>query len=147
MVDHLASVPFGDTGVLPDFTSWETFPFHGDFQLKAFERPQLPEPTRSGAGGTDCDVCEWPDDKFIWADDDWRVGATKAPSGLPAVLFLFPRAHHDLDDLPADLAAGYGPMIQRVERAYRSLGGIARVHHSRWGDGAEHLHSPASPEF
>jgi hypothetical protein len=31
-------------------------------------------------------------------------------------------------------------MIQRVERAVLSIGGVARVHLNKWGDGAAHLH-------
>ena len=38
-----------------------------------------------------------------------------------------PRAHHDLEDLPAELAAELGPMIQRVARAI----GLARGRRSR----------------
>lgn len=30
-------------------------------------------------------------------------------------------------------------LLGRVERAVLSVGGIARVHIGRWGDGAEHL--------
>jgi hypothetical protein len=39
--------------------------------------------------------------------------------------------HHDLIDLPPDLSAELGPMLQRVERAILDLGGIARVHVNR----------------
>jgi len=31
-------------------------------------------------------------------------------------------------------------MLGRVERAVLAVGGIARVHIGRWGEGAEHLH-------
>jgi diadenosine tetraphosphate (Ap4A) HIT family hydrolase len=62
------------------------------------------------------------------------------PEGLPAMVMLVPRAHHDLLDLPVELLVEMGPMIQRVERAILSLGGIARVHVNRWGDGGAHLH-------
>ncbi|MBO0883520.1 MAG: hypothetical protein J2P17_24935, partial [Mycobacterium sp.] len=37
-------------------------------------------------------------------------------------------------------AAELGPMLQRAEQAVMSLGGIARVHVNRWGDGGAHLH-------
>ncbi|GLZ75540.1 hypothetical protein Afil01_03470 [Actinorhabdospora filicis] len=137
---HLEHVPFGETGIMPDFASWHTFPFEGDLRLKPFTPPVAPEPPRHGAGGVDCGTCARPDASFVWTDEHWRVGTTKAPTGLPAVLFLYPRAHHDLVDMPPELAAGYGPMIQRVERAYLALGGIARVQQARWGDGSEHLH-------
>jgi diadenosine tetraphosphate (Ap4A) HIT family hydrolase len=45
-----------------------------------------------------------------------------------------------LEDLPADLAADLGPMIQRVSRAIGSLEDVGRVHVNRWGDGSEHFH-------
>ena len=32
------------------------------------------------------------------------------------------------------------PLLQRAERAVLSLGGIARVHVNRYGDGSSHLH-------
>lgn len=53
---------------------------------------------------------------------------------------LQPRGHYDLTDLPAERAAELGPLLQRAERAVRSLDGVARVHVNRWGDGAAHLH-------
>src|SRR5215207_5695808 len=48
--------------------------------------------------------------------------------------------HYDLQDLPPARSAEVGPMLQRVERALMGLGGIARVHVDKWGDGGAHLH-------
>jgi hypothetical protein len=62
------------------------------------------------------------------------------PTGLPMVLILECRSHLDLGDLPNLLAAELGVMTVRLERAIRSLDGVARVHVNRWGDGAAHLH-------
>jgi hypothetical protein len=62
------------------------------------------------------------------------------PTGLPMVLILESRSHLDLGDLPNLLAAELGVMTVRIERAMRSLDGVARVHVNRWGDGAAHLH-------
>ncbi|WP_233559054.1 hypothetical protein [Micromonospora radicis] len=56
------------------------------------------------------------------------------------VLILESRSHLDLGDLPNLLAAELGVMTVRLERAIRSLDGVARVHVSRWGDGSAHLH-------
>ncbi|MGC9667012.1 hypothetical protein ACNTMW_10720 [Planosporangium sp. 12N6] len=56
------------------------------------------------------------------------------------VLILESRSHLDLGDLPNMLAAELGVMTVRLERAVRSLDGVARVHVNRWGDGAAHLH-------
>ena len=89
---------------------------------------------------SDCWRCEAGVDDAIWYDERWLVGSLTEPSGLPVVVILYPRAHHDLGDLPPELAAELGPMIHRVERAVRSVGEIGRVHVCRWGDGSEHLH-------
>jgi diadenosine tetraphosphate (Ap4A) HIT family hydrolase len=64
----------------------------------------------------------------------------REPHGLPMIAVLQPKAHHDLDDLPPDLAAELGPMIQRVARAIGRLDGVGRVHVNRWGDGSHHFH-------
>ncbi|MDM4721708.1 hypothetical protein QTQ03_19715 [Micromonospora sp. WMMA1363] len=56
------------------------------------------------------------------------------------VLILESRSHFDLGDLPNLLAAELGVMTVRLERAIRSLDGVARVHVNRWGDGSAHLH-------
>lgn len=56
------------------------------------------------------------------------------------VLILESRSHLDLGDLPNLLAAELGVMTVRLERAIRSLEGVARVHVNRWGDGSAHLH-------
>jgi hypothetical protein len=56
------------------------------------------------------------------------------------VLILESRSHLDLGDLPNLLAAELGVMTVRLERATRSLDGVARVHVNRWGDGSAHLH-------
>src|SRR5262245_66602977 len=56
------------------------------------------------------------------------------------VLILETRSHLDLGDLPNLLAAELGVMTVRLERAIRSLDGVARVNVNRWGDGAAHLH-------
>jgi hypothetical protein len=55
-------------------------------------------------------------------------------------LILECRSHFDLGDLPNLLAAELGVMTVRLERAIRSLDGVARVHVNRWGDGAAHMH-------
>ena len=62
------------------------------------------------------------------------------PTGLPMVLILECRSHLDIGDLPNLLAAELGVMTVRLERAIRSLDGVARVHVNRWGDGSAHLH-------
>lgn len=108
--------------------------------VAALEQPAVPEPPRFGEGGVDCRGCTEPDDAFLWADDHWRIRTGPRPR---AVFFvqLMPRAHYqDLPDLPAERAAEFGPLLQRMERALVSLGDVGRVHTHRWGDGGAHLH-------
>ncbi|AUG75570.1 hypothetical protein CFP65_0613 [Kitasatospora sp. MMS16-BH015] len=140
---YVSRLPIGERielreGAVP---TWEVFPFEGEIRAKVLAAPVLPEPPRHGEDGAEtCGLCTKPDSEFLWTDERWRLSDTGEPSGLPAALLLQPRDHHDLADLPAELAAEIGPMLQRVERAVRTLGGIARVHVNRWGDGAAHLH-------
>ncbi|MGH3714403.1 MAG: hypothetical protein ACRDT4_13215 [Micromonosporaceae bacterium] len=124
---------------LPDFVGWPTFPFEGKLRVKPLE-PPTEEPPREGAGGEDCKKCAAPDADYIWVDERWRVRALGQPSGLPAVVVLETRHHYDMGDLSNLLAAELGVLTVRLERAMRSIDGVARVHVNRWGDGSEHLH-------
>jgi hypothetical protein len=125
---------------LPDFTRWPSFPFEGDLRVKKLNPPVATEPPRSGEDAADCIACNTPDDAYIWVSERWRVRAMDRPTGLPMVLILECRSHLDLGDLPNLLAAELGVMTVRLERAIRSLDGVARVHVNRWGDGSAHLH-------
>jgi hypothetical protein len=124
----------------PTFTEWSSFPFEGDLRVKKLEDPVDVEPPRMGEDAADCAKCHTPDEAYIWVSDNWRVRSMDRPSGLPMVLILESRSHLDLGDLPNMLAAELGVMTVRLERAIRSLDGVARVHVNRWGDGAAHLH-------
>jgi len=125
---------------MPSYAVWPSFPYEGDLHVRAVGDVVLPEPPRQGEGGVGCSACAAPDEDYLWTDGDWRVRSTDEPSGLPVVLLLEPRVHADLHDLPAALRSGMGEVLCRVEAAITSLGGIARVHVLRVGDGAEHLH-------
>src|SRR5262245_2324285 len=98
------------------------------------------EPPRHGENPSECRACAAPDEAYIWVSERWRVRSLDHPTGLPAVLILESRSHLDLGDLPNMLAAELGVMTVRLERAIRSLDGVARVHVNRWGDGSAHLH-------
>lgn len=125
---------------LPDFTSWETFPFEGELRVKRVEDAAAEEPPRQGDDPSTCLACHADDSAYVWVSERWRVRALDRPTGLPMVLILEPRSHLDLGDLQSLLAAELGVMTVRLERAIRSLEGVARVHVNRWGDGAAHLH-------
>jgi hypothetical protein len=124
----------------PSFVEWSSFPFEGELRVKKLDEPVAVEPPRKGEDKADCAKCQTPDDAYIWVNENWRVRSMDRPSGLPMVLILESRSHLDLGDLPNMLAAELGVMTVRLERAVRSLDGVARVHVNRWGDGAAHLH-------
>jgi diadenosine tetraphosphate (Ap4A) HIT family hydrolase len=125
---------------MPPIEEWVTFPFEGELRLRELLPPVEAEPPRAGEGGIDCWRCEHGDEDAIWSDDRWVLHPLREPSGMPVVVILSPRAHHDMGDLPPELAAELGPLLVRVERAVASVGGVERVHVCRWGDGSEHFH-------
>lgn len=125
---------------VPSYASWSSFPYEGDLRVRQVGDVVSPEPPRSGEGGVDCRACGAHDEQYLWTDVDWRLRGTAEPTGLPIVLLLEPRVHADLHQLPGRLRVGMGEILCRVEAAIFSLGGIARVHIMRIGDGAEHLH-------
>lgn len=127
-------------GSLPSFTRWPSFPFEGDLRIRPLNEPVAVEPPRKGEDPSECASCTAPDEAYIWVNDRWRVRAPDRPSGLPVVLILESRSHLDLGDLSNRLAAELGVMTVRLERAIRSLEGVARVHVNRWGDSSAHLH-------
>lgn len=141
---NLRHLPFGENvAPLTDYNEWDIFPFEvdGPLRLRVLGEPAAEEPARSGESGPeDCRACAKPDAEYVWTDEDWRLTALRAPSACPIVVLLEPRLHADFGDLPPVLAAGLGPLMQRVERAIMGLGGVGRVHISRWGDGAAHFH-------
>ncbi|MCC5949829.1 MAG: hypothetical protein JJT89_15360 [Nitriliruptoraceae bacterium] len=123
-----------------DLTEFESWPFAETGSPRALDPPVDVEPPRHGEGGEDCTPCARADDDYLWVDDDWRLTLFE-PSPFLGVVLLEPRAHvESIAQLPADLAAGFGPMVGRVQRAITSLGGIGNVHVNCWGDGGAHLH-------
>ena len=124
---------------LPAFTTWDTFPFEGELKVRKLDPPVAEEPARKGEDIADCKACQAGDDGYVWVNERWRVRSMDRPTGLPMILILEPRSHLDIGDLPNLLAAELGVLTVRVERAIRSLDGVARVHVNRWGDGSAHL--------
>jgi hypothetical protein len=108
----------------------------------------IPEPPRVGEpGGDPCGLCDWLADYEqsehrppLWVNDDWALIRATGVT-IPGVVWLASRGHHDsFADLPDKMAASYGPVVARIERAILGLGDIARVHVYRWGDGSSHFH-------
>jgi len=57
------------------------------------------------------------------------------------MVWLTTRIHVDaFADLPSDLAADFGVLACRIDRALLDLPGTARTHVYRWGDGGAHFH-------
>jgi len=98
----------------------------------------LPEPARHGEDPADCRSCR-ARDEGIWFNDRWRLSRV-AGVGVPLVLMLHPREHHDMGDLPDELAAELGVLSAHLVRHVEALPHIARAHVYRIGDGGAHLH-------
>ena len=121
-----------------------TLPFEEPLTRKTPGPRVIPEPLRPGdPGGPPCRICtdhNERDEHEIWRDDHW-VLRVPGQTSLPGTVWLATGAHHDsFADLPADLAAEYGPLAGRIERTILSLGEVGRVHVNRWGDGVAHFH-------
>ncbi|SBT41708.1 hypothetical protein [Micromonospora auratinigra] len=138
--DHAVSAADGG-GRLPlaRMTGWEISPFAQDgLRVAPLRPPVLPEPARRGEDPADCGICR-DRDQGIWCNDHWRL-ARITGVGVPLVLMLYPRDHHDLADLPDELAAELGLLSTRIVRHVQALAHVSRAHVYRFGDGAAHLH-------
>ncbi len=118
---------------------WDISPFEPDgLRVTPLRPPVLPEPPRHGEDPSDCSSCR-SKDQGIWLDDNWRLTRV-AGAGVPLILMLHPRDHHDLADLPDALAAEMGVLTKHLTLHIQALPHVARAHVSRFGDGAAHLH-------
>jgi diadenosine tetraphosphate (Ap4A) HIT family hydrolase len=118
-----------------------TLPYQEPLVVREPGERQVPEPPRRGEqGGPPCMICAGKATGAVWSDDNWTLHAPVGGS-LPGSVWLASRVHADsFSDLPEDLAADFGRVAARVERAILSLGDVARVHLYRWGDGGSHFH-------
>ncbi|GAA1381226.1 hypothetical protein [Catellatospora chokoriensis] len=124
---------------LARMTGWDISPFEQDgLRVTPLRPPVLPEPPRQGQDPADCNSCGRRD-QGIWFDDHWRLTRITGV-GVPLVLMLHPRAHHDMEDLPDDLAAELGRLNTHIARHVGALPGVSRAHVHRFGDGGAHLH-------
>jgi diadenosine tetraphosphate (Ap4A) HIT family hydrolase len=124
---------------LARMTGWDISPFEQEgLRVAPLRPPVLPEPARQGEDPSDCTSCR-ARDEGIWRNDRWRL--TRIPkAGVPLVLMLHPLDHHDLADLPDDLAAELGVLTAHIARHVQALPHISRAHVYRIGDGGAHLH-------
>ncbi|PUA82326.1 hypothetical protein [Nocardioides currus] len=101
----------------------------------------VPEPRRRGEeGGGRCGVCAGSAEPAVWGDEHFTLHPPRTCS-LPGTLWLASRDHVDsFRDLSSAAAAGFGPLVARVETAMLEDPGVGRVHVYRWGDGAAHFH-------
>jgi diadenosine tetraphosphate (Ap4A) HIT family hydrolase len=123
---------------LPDVAGWDIFPFETDTLRTRPLAPPAPERPRSNEDPATCGFCARRDEG-VWLDEHWRV-ARFPGGGVPLLLFLYPRAHHDLADLPDERARELGLLTVHLARAVEALPHIARAHVTRFGDGGAHLH-------
>jgi diadenosine tetraphosphate (Ap4A) HIT family hydrolase len=118
-----------------------TLPYQESLVVREPGPRQIPEPPRRGdPGGPPCRICAGETTAAVWSDANWTLHPPHGGSLLGAV-WLASRVHVDsFSDLPAELAAEFGQVAARIERAILSLGDVARVHLYRWGDGGAHFH-------
>ena len=111
-------------------------PYIGPLVVRELGDRVVPEPPRRGEpGGDPCGICTGEATGGVWSDDHWTLHPPVGGSLLGAV-WLASRVHVDsFSDLPEEVAATFGGVAARVERAILSLGDVARVHLYRWGDG------------
>ena len=103
--------------------------------------PAIPEPPRRGEpGGDPCGICSGASTSAVWSDDLWTVHPPVNGS-IAGVVWLASREHADsFSDLSPQAQQAFGVIVARLERAILGLGGVARVHLYRWGDGGAHFH-------
>lgn len=116
-----------------------TCPFAFPLAVRALGPDAGAEPARTGEHGP-CPACDSPDSAYVWTDDRWRL-RLREPTPFPGTVVLETRQHHDsFRDLGREHLAELGGLLADVERAVLAVGGIGRVHVSRWGDGSAHFH-------
>ena len=124
---------------LARMTDWDISPFEPEgLRVSRLRPPVVPDPPRHGEDPAECGSCERRD-VGIWVDDHWRLTRLSGV-GTPLVLMLHPRDHHDLTDLPDELAAEMGVISTHLARHVEALEGVSRCHVYRIGDGGAHLH-------
>lgn len=122
---------------------WDIFPFELDgLRIKPLEPLADAEPARLGEDPADCGCAQplVPEHaaQIAWSNQRWLLSVLDMR--LPVALILRPRAHHDLADLPDDLAAEMGLLMVAITAGIEDLPSVGRCHVGRYGDGGAHLH-------
>ncbi len=133
-----------DEGRLPvaftEMPGWDIFPYEPDaLRLKPLAPLLDEEPARQGEDPATCRCAGGkPRDRAIWTNDRWTVLALD--TGIPITAMLVPEAHHDLADLPPELASELGQLLVVVAAAVEALPSVGRCQVARYGDGSAHVH-------
>jgi len=127
-----------------EIQAWDVFPFESEgLRLKPLEALAEVEAPRHCEDRKPCSGCNNGDERNsvdeVWRDDNWRITVTE-PTGAPLLLILSPQTHYDFTTLPMDRAAEMGQIMVTLGAAIEALPSVARVHISKWGDGAAHAH-------
>jgi diadenosine tetraphosphate (Ap4A) HIT family hydrolase len=124
---------------LSRMTGWDISPFDPEhLSVSPLRPPVVPEPLRDGEDPDTCRSC-LRRDEGLWVSDRWRLTRV-TQVGVPLALMLHPRDHHDLADLPDELAGELGVLSTHIARHIEALPHIGRCHVYRIGDGGAHLH-------
>lgn len=128
---------------VPNVVEWPIFPFEGDFKVRKIEPPFDEERLRHGdPGGPPCGCEDGDKPDPVWTDGTWavtRILFAESEAGFPSYM-LQTVEHMDFGEMSEELAAQFGVMSLRMERALTSLPNVGRVHINRWGDGGAHMH-------
>jgi diadenosine tetraphosphate (Ap4A) HIT family hydrolase len=117
-------------------------PYVEPLTRRPLAEPGVPEPPRRGdPGGEPCAVCPGTEGPHIvWSNQDWLLNHGVQTS-LAGAVWLATREHYEsFADLPPTLAADFGILAGRIDRALLALPNVARTHVYRWGDGGAHFH-------
>ena len=106
----------------------------------AIRRPCDPQPPRRGDRAANHAGSARAGDGGRVVGPHWTLHPPVGGS-LPGAVWMASRVHADsFSDLPEEVVTTFGPIAARVERAILGLGGVARGHRYRWGDGGSHFH-------
>ena len=127
-----------------EMSGWDIFPFEIDsLRIKPLQPLADAEPDRRGEDPRTCWCASEPDPDFAaqvaWSNERWLLHLI-ASMRLPIAVSLIPRAHHDVTDLPDDLAEEMGRLVVAISNAIEALPGVGRAQVARYGDGGAHLH-------